>query len=81
MAGLSSLTFNAFFEQFVQLLKDLPQRGLWGESVGGGQRRSYTSDVERRLDEVRLELKRFPRARLTLDRRSITFEGDRMEIR
>ena len=79
LTNLSSLTFKAFLEQFSQLVKELPQRSLWGESVGGARPR-YASGVERRLDQVRLELRRFPKARLSFDRHTISFEDDRMEI-
>ena len=80
MLRLSSQTFSAFVEQFGQLLKGLPQRGLWGESIGGAQSRRYETEAARRLDQVRLELRRFPRARLSYNRHTIKFEGDRMEI-
>ena len=77
---LSSLAFNSFVDQFAQLLKGLPQRGLWGESVAGAQRGRYDSEIARRLDQLRLEMRRFPRARLSFNRHTISFEGDRMEI-
>ena len=77
---LSSPTFDAFVEQLGELIKGLPQRNLWGESVGGPGRGSLESEVARRLDQLRLELQRFPRARLSFNRHTITFEGGRMEI-
>ena len=77
---LSSIAFNAFVEQFTQLLKGLPQRGLWGESIGSAQPGRFDSEVYRRLDQVRLEMRRFTRARLNLGRQIVSFEGDRMEI-
>jgi hypothetical protein len=80
MLLLSERTFGRFLDELGQFIKLLPQKGLWGESVGGAQRRRYDSDVDRRLDQVRLELRRFPKARLTFDRSTISFEGDRMEI-
>ena len=80
LTRLSSDAFSAFFSQFSQLLKGLPQRGLWGESVGGARRRDYPTEVARRLDQVRLELRRFPRGRVVCGRATIQFEGDRMQI-
>ena len=77
---LSSVAFNAFVDQFTELLKGLPQRGLWGESVGGARAGRYDSEVYRRLDQVRLEMRRFSKARLSFGRQTISFEGDRMEI-
>ena len=80
MPGLSERIFGMFMEQFGQLIKGLPQRGLWGEAFGGAQRGPHESDAARRLGELRKELRRFPRARLRCGTRNIRFEGDRMEI-
>ena len=80
MAELSQTVFEAFSEQLVELLKGLPQRGLWGQPAAGAQAGPYDSEVYRRLDQVRLEMRRFPRARLAFGRRLVSFEGDRMEI-
>ncbi len=80
MSRLSKLTFGLFMEQFGQLIKGMPQRGLWGEAFGGAQRGRHESEATRRLDELRRELRRFPRARLTCGARVYRFEGDRMEI-
>ena len=80
MSQLSERVFSLFVERFGQFIKELPQRGLWGESVASGRQRQYESEVTRRLDQLRMELRRFPRARLKFDRQTILFEGDRMEI-
>ena len=77
---LSKSAFNAFVDQFSELLKGLPQRSLWGESIGGARAGRFDSEVYRRLDQVRREMRRFPKARLTFGRQTISFEGDRMEI-
>ena len=81
LASLSSPTFEAFIEQLGQLVKELPQLSLWGESASPAGRRTFDSDVEKRLEQVRVELRRFPRVRLGFNRRVIAFEGDRAEIR
>ena len=80
LSALSKGTFSAFMKEFSQLLKALPQPSLWGSSVGGAGRRAYTSEVSKRLDQVRLELRHFPRVTLRFDRYTILFEGDRLEI-
>ena len=81
LSRLSARTFGTFMEELSRLLKTPPQqRGLWGESVGSARRRDYESEVARRADQVRLELRRFPKSRLTFSRQTISFEGDRMVI-
>ena len=79
LSQLSARTFGAFMDELSRLLKTLPQRGLWGEA-GGVPRRQYESEVARRVDQVRMELQRFPKARLSFNRRTILFEGGRMAI-
>lgn len=77
---LSSHTFEAFFEKFSRFLKGLPQPGLWGRSIGGASQRRHESELSRRMEQLRVELRRFPWARLSFDGRAILIEGDRMEI-
>ena len=80
LAELTERVSSVFLERFTEFLKGLPQRGLWGASVAGSQRRRYESLLARRMDQLRLELRRFPRARLRFDRHTILFDGDRLEI-
>ena len=77
---LSFSAFSTFVDEFSRFLKTLPQPGLWGDSAGGGPRRRYDSDVARRLDQVRLELRRLSRASLKFNHHTISFEGDQLEI-
>ena len=77
---LSRTAFGQLMSTLADFIKGLPQKGLWGQSVASPRPQRYNSEVGRRLDELRIELRRFPRARLRYDRRSILFEGDRMEI-
>jgi hypothetical protein len=77
---LSAQAFTAFLAEFKKLYIGQPQRGLWGEAVVGSQRRTYDSDAAKRVDEVRMELQRLDRARLTFDGQTVRFEGDRMEM-
>ena len=72
--------FGAFLREFNELFKKLPQRGLWGQSVGGSAKGHPQSDVSRRLDQVRSELRRFPRAGIRFAGRTILIEGERLEI-
>ena len=80
MSEVSERTFGLFLDAFSEFIKRMPQRGLWGEAVGGARQQTYDSDVTKRMDQLRVELRRFPKARLTFNNRTITFEGDRMEI-
>ena len=80
LSHLSEYTFGSFMDKFSRLFKTLPQRGLWGEVIGGIQHRQYESDVARRVDQVRLELQRFPKAKIRFDHQTILFEDGRMVI-
>ena len=77
---LSRTAFGQLMSTLADFIKSLPQKGLWGQSIASPRPQRYDSEVGRRLDELRIELRRFPRARLRYDRRAILFEGDRMEI-
>ena len=80
MPELSAQAFHAFILNFGRLLKRMPQRDLWGAmSSGSGAPRSQT-ETDRRLNELRTELRHFGRAVLRHDSRSITFDGDQLEI-
>jgi hypothetical protein len=80
MGQLSERAFTEFMDRLGQFIKKLPQRGLWGESFAGSHTRSYDSELDRRLDELRTELRRLPRAKLTFDSLTISVEGDRVAI-
>lgn len=77
---LSRTAFGRLMTSLTDFIKDLPQKGLWGQSVASPRPQRYDSEIGRRLGELRVELRRFPRARLRYDHRSILFEGARMEI-
>lgn len=78
---LATHTFDQFFNQFERFIKNLPQKGLWGDTVGTTRRQRHASEVTKRLGHLRVELSRFPRARLEFKHHTIDFHGDRMEIR
>ena len=77
---ISELAFTAFFHQFHELLKRLPQRGLWGQSVGGTRTEGTETTSDKRMDQVRMELRIFARAKIEFGRQTILIEGAHMEI-
>ena len=80
MPELSARAFEMFMAGFGKLLKRMPQRDLWGAmSSGSGAPRSET-ETDRRLNELRTELRHFGQAVLRYHGRSITFDGDQLEI-
>lgn len=80
MSDLSSSVFAAFITHFIRFLKEQPQPGLWGPSTRAPRPREYGSELERRLDQFRLELRHFDRATLAYGNRRVRIEGDRVEI-
>ena len=80
MPDLSAGAFEAFMSEFAAALKRLPQRGLWGRTARSYGPRRFESEEARRLDELRVEIRRFGSAALMYANRSITFDGDQMEI-
>ena len=80
MVELSTQSFGPFMVKFGNLLKLLPQPGLWGRMARRSGPSSIETDTDRRLDELRVELRHFSRATLRFGRRSISFDGDQLEI-
>ena len=80
MPELSTRAFEPFMEEFGKLLKQMPQRGLWGRMARQTGSHRLRSEADRRLDELRVELRHFRKAVLTHRSKSITFDGDQMEI-
>ncbi len=80
MPELSARAFDAFIIGFGKLLKRMPQRDLWGTMSSGSSAPRFESETDRRLNELRTELRRFGRAVLRRGGRSITFDGDQLEI-
>ena len=80
MAQLSERVFADFVDRLGQFIKRLPQRGLWGESLAGSKPRSYDSELDRRFDELRMELRWLPKAKLTFAGQTISIEGDHVEL-
>ena len=80
MPELSARAFDVFIVNFGKLLKRLPQRDLWGSMSSGSGAPRFESETDRRLNELRTELRHFRRAALRHGNRSITFDGEQMEI-
>ncbi|MCH9009306.1 MAG: hypothetical protein IIC21_01610 [Chloroflexi bacterium] len=62
MDDISEQSFYALMERFLDYVKALPQRDLWGESTTGGISPAFGTEVERRIDQVRRELRRISKA-------------------
>ena len=80
MNELSSSVFDLFMERFGQFLKKLPQPGFWKDSVKAGQQEPYDSEIDRRMDQLRLEMRRFPKVVLSYGKHAILIESNQMEI-
>ncbi len=80
MPELSARAFELFMERFARLLQDTTQLGLWGQVVRGAGPRRFDSEADRRLSELRTQLRHFGSARVSYGNRIIAFEGDRMRI-
>ena len=80
MPELSAHAFGAFMVSFGKMLKRMPQRDLWGVMSSGSGAPRFDTETDRRLNELRAELRHFGRAVLRHGGRSITFDDDRLEI-
>ena len=80
MSKLSAQAFEAFIVSFGKMLKRMPQRDLWGVMSSGSGAPRFDNETDRRLNELRTELRHFGRAVLRHGTRSITFDGDQLEI-
>ena len=76
---LTQSTFEVFMSEFAQLLKESPQRSLWGIS-SRSPKRALPSELLRRLDQLRIQLRRVPRAILSYGEQRITIERNGIEI-
>lgn len=80
MLELSAQAFDPFMAHFANLLKMIPQPGLWGPISRRQSRDQFETETEHRLDELRVELRHFSRATISFGNRSISFDGDQLEI-
>ncbi len=82
MEELSSRVVEAFMEEFTRALatSSTSQLGLWGRIARGSGQARFESETSRRLDELRVILRRFGDASLKCGNRSITFHDGQVEI-
>ena len=80
MRELSEQVLGAFMDEFARVLASRSQLGLWGRTARGSGSGELESDIARRLDELKVLLRRFGNASLRLGDRSITFDGDTLAI-
>ena len=80
MRELSEQVLSAFMDEFARVLASRSQLGLWGRTARGSGSGELESDIARRLDELKVLLRRFGSASLRLGERSITFDGDTLVI-
>ena len=77
---ISEQALGAFMEEFTKALASRSQLGLWGRMPLGSRSSGLESDIARRLDDLKMFLRRFGNASLKLGERSITFDGDTLLI-
>ena len=80
MRELSEQVLGAFMDEFARVLASRSQLGLWGRTARGSGPTGLESDIALRLDELKVLLRRFGNASLSLGDRSITFDGDTLVI-
>ena len=80
MRELSEQVMGAFMDEFGRVLASRSQLGLWGRTARGSGPAGLESDIARRLDDLKVLLRRFGSASLSLGDRSITFDGDKLEM-
>ena len=80
MPELSEQVFGVFMDEFTKVLASRSQLGLWGRMPLGSGSSGLESDMARRLDNLKMFLRRFGHASLRLGDRSITFDGDTLLI-
>ncbi|MDP6453231.1 MAG: hypothetical protein QF898_07980 [SAR202 cluster bacterium] len=80
MLDVSAQAFDPFMVKFGNLLKLLPQPGLWGRMARRSGPSHIETETDRRLDELRVELRHFTKATLRFGDRSIAFDGDQLVI-
>ena len=77
---ISEQSFYALMERFLVYVKGLPQRDLWGEATTGGVSTAFSTEAERRIDQVRRELRRISKATIRFREHTVVIEGDRLEV-
>lgn len=80
LVSLSDTTFDAFLDHLGKFVAGLPQPGLWGGAARRSPQEPFESDLDRRMDQVYVELRRTSKAVLRFRNRSLDIEGDQMVI-
>ena len=77
---VSAQAFRAFLQEFTSFMRGMAQPSLWGFTTRRSSKQGDESELTKRMDQVRLELRRFRGARLSFGGQSVRIEGDQMEI-
>ena len=80
MDSLSSSTFDSFLDHLGKFIAGLPQPGLWGGAARRSPQEPFESELDRRMDQVYVELRRTSKVVLRFRARSLEIEGDQMVI-
>ena len=79
MEEMSDKIFSEFMERLSKLIKDSSQQDLWG-STAVSMPQTFESEVDRRIDQARNELRRFPISRIKYGSRSVLIKGMLAEL-
>ena len=79
MEEMSDKIFSQFMERLSKLIKDSSQQDLWG-STAVSTPQTFESEVDRRIDQARNELRRFPISRIKYGSRSVLIKGMLAEL-
>tara|TARA_B100000686_G_scaffold348338_1_gene439130 strand:- start:2391 stop:2876 length:486 start_codon:yes stop_codon:yes gene_type:complete len=79
MEEMSDKIFSEFMERLSKLIKDSSQQDLWG-STAVSTPQTFESEVDRRIDQTRNELRRFPISRIKYGSRSVLIKGMLAEL-
>ena len=81
MVSLSSATFDSFLDHLGKFIAGLPQPGLWGGAARRSSQEPFESELDRRMDQVYVELRRTTKVVLRFQARTLEIEGDQMVIK
>ena len=79
MEEMSEKIFSEFMERLTRQIKESSQQDLWG-STAVTSPQTFDSEVDRRLDQARNELRRFPISRIRYGNRSVLIKGILAEL-
>ena len=80
LVSLSDTTFDAFLNHLGKFIAGLPQPGLWGGAARRSPQEPFESELDRRMDQIYVELRRTSKVVLRFRSRSLEIEGDQMVI-